>query len=283
MRPFDRADPHGWADLRRDLECIGRFLARRDVDSLEPAPVGRRFDVLVLCGSAVLASLELAARAFGDDLVDRILVTGGIGHSTSHLATAVRRHPTYRDVQTAGRPEAQVFAEILERHLHVPADAMTTETASTNCGDNAELSLRMLTSWSPRPRNILLVQDPTMQRRTHAAFQHHQRESADPVSVFSHAPFLPVVTPDGVGGDGVGGDGGADFDAHAAAPEVVAPTWTLDRFTSLAIGEVRRLHDDGDGYGPRGAGFIGHVDVPADVLAAYRRVRASTAADLRQR
>jgi len=35
---------------------------------------------------------------------------------------------------------------------------------------------------------------------------------------------------------------------------------------------VRRLRDDEHGYGPRGAGFIDHVDVPPDVLAAARRL-----------
>jgi hypothetical protein len=35
------------------------------------------------------------------------------------------------------------------------------------------------------------------------------------------------------------------------------------------MGEVPRLRDDADGYGPRGAGFQAHVDVPAEVEAAY--------------
>src|SRR5262245_20505368 len=37
--------PGGFID---DLELIGRYLARRDVVSLEPSQLGRRFDVLVL-------------------------------------------------------------------------------------------------------------------------------------------------------------------------------------------------------------------------------------------
>ncbi len=94
-----------------------------------------------------------------------------------------------------------------------------------------------------------------MQRRTHASVDHHQRGSARPLDVVSHAPFVPVVHTDGAG-DGVG-----------------ASSWTLLRFTSLVLGEVRRLSDDAEGYGPRGAGFIGHVDVPDPVRAAYRRLR----------
>lgn len=265
-----------------DLERIGRFLARRDVESLDvesldPDRVGPRFDVLVLCGSAVLASLDVTARAFDDGIVDRILVTGGVGHSTSHLETAVHQHPRYSDVPTAGRPEAEVFAEILRRHLQVPAGAIVAETESTNCGANAELSLRVMASWPSSPTSVLLVQDPTMQRRTHAAFEHHQRGTANPVTVVSYAPFLPVVT--------AGGMGGKPFSTSATGGETDKPgtAWTLDRFTSLALGEVRRLHDTEEGYGPRGAGFTGHVDVPDDVLAAYRRLRATTRPELRER
>jgi hypothetical protein len=35
------------------------------------------------------------------------------------------------------------------------------------------------------------------------------------------------------------------------------------------MGEIPRLSDDSDGYGPHGAGFIAHVDIPAEVLTAF--------------
>jgi hypothetical protein len=234
-----------------DLATIGRWLARRD-------PLLGCYDVLVLCGSAVLACLDVAARAVHDGLAGSVLVTGGVGHSTPYLAEALRAHPSYAGVATAGRPEAAVLAELLVGHLGVPAAAVTTEERSTNCGENAALSLQVLERRA-EVRRVLLVQDPTMQRRTHASFDHHQRDAARPVEVASHAPFVPVVDH-----DGVGPGGGA------------APAWSRERFASLAVGEVRRLRDDADGYGPRGAGFLDHVDVPADVLAAWARLRRDT-------
>jgi hypothetical protein len=238
-----------------DLQTIGRFLARRDVATLDPDGTDGTYDVLVLCGSAVLASVELAARAVHDGVTGHVLVTGGTGHSTPFLVSAIGRHPTYADVATRGRSEAAILADVLVRHLDVPPEAVATEEASRHCGENAEHSLRVLAG-REACRRVLLVQDPTMQRRTHASFDHHQRGSARPLDVVSHAPFVPVVHTDGVG-DGVG-----------------APSWTLLRFTSLVLGEVRRLSDDAEGYGPRGAGFIGHVDVPDPVRAAYRRLRS---------
>ena len=40
-------------------------------------------------------------------------------------------------------------------------------------------------------------------------------------------------------------------------------------------GEVPRLRDDEQGYGPRGRGFIAHVDVPDDVEAAHASLLAA--------
>lgn len=45
------------------------------------------------------------------------------------------------------------------------------------------------------------------------------------------------------------------------------------RFCELLVGEITRLKDDVNGYGPKGKGFIGHVDVPDGVLEAGRRVK----------
>lgn len=62
--------------------------------------------------------------------------------------------------------------------------------------------------------------------------------------------------------------------------------WPMERYVELLLGEIPRLTDDAGGYGPRGKGFITHVDVPAPVQAAYARLRqtfgmATRAADPR--
>jgi hypothetical protein len=44
---------------------------------------------------------------------------------------------------------------------------------------------------------------------------------------------------------------------------------------ALLLGEVPRLRDDAEGYGPRGRGFQAHVDVPAEVEAAYAALVAA--------
>lgn len=249
-----------------DLEVIGRYLARRDVPSLAPAEIDHRFDVLVLCGSSVLASAQLAADAFHAGVVGRLLITGGIGHSTPYLVRAVQKHPQYADVPTNRRPEAAILSDILQRHHDVPTHAISLETQASNCGQNAEFAVRMLAQ-SPRRPTVLLVQDPTMQRRTHASFERHGRAVQHAGWLTSFAPVIPAM--------GV----------NIELPGTLVPgaAWDLQRFASLALGEIRRLYDDENGYGPRGADYIDHVAVPTDVLSAYHRIRNSAGQNLRTR
>ena len=46
--------------------------------------------------------------------------------------------------------------------------------------------------------------------------------------------------------------------------------WPVDRFTSLLMGEIKRLADTPDGYGPNGKNFLAHIDILADVQQAYQ-------------
>lgn len=215
---------------------IARYLARRD----EPAA---HLDVIVLMGSAVLESVAVAAEVQHATSA-RILISGGIGHSTHHLDDAVRR----RGLAVAvGRPESHVFRDLLTTMYDVPAAAIEIEDQSTNCGENAAFTRRLINE----PGALMLIQDPTMQRRTHASFERSFADLPD-TRLISHAPLIPWIGPDVV-------SAGPDL------PEI----WTLDRFRSLVLGEVRRLRDDPDGYGPRGLNYIDHVDIPSPVLAAY--------------
>jgi hypothetical protein len=140
-----RSGPVG-AQARDDVNRIAAYLARRDVASLSPVVVPRA-DVLVLCGSAVLASIGIAATAFQVGLADRLLVSGGIGHSTPHLRQAVRENPRYGDVPTDARPESAIIAEILRTHHAVPDAAILIEDESVN-----DLGQRQTTKASDRTR-----------------------------------------------------------------------------------------------------------------------------------
>ena len=48
--------------------------------------------------------------------------------------------------------------------------------------------------------------------------------------------------------------------------------WSKERYISLLLGEMKRVIDDKDGYGPNGKQYIEHVEVPQKILAAYRYI-----------
>ncbi|KRF00009.1 hypothetical protein ASG88_11410 [Nocardioides sp. Soil777] len=196
---------------------------------------------MVLCGSAVLRSLDVAADLMAEHPRARLVVTGGRGHSTPTLFAAVRSWGIADD----GSSEAAVLAALLVSRHGVDAGRITLEEASAHCGENASLTAPLLPDG-----HAVVVQDPTMQRRTHESFL--RALAGRDVTISSRAPFVPVVRP----------DGGYDDAGHRA--------WGMDRFVDLVLGELRRLRDDERGYGPRGTGFIGHVDVPPEVEASAR-------------
>lgn len=45
--------------------------------------------------------------------------------------------------------------------------------------------------------------------------------------------------------------------------------WDIDRYISLLMGEIPRLSDDENGYGPKGKNFIAHVDITSEVKNAF--------------
>ncbi|WP_276610068.1 YdcF family protein [Kineococcus indalonis] len=110
-------------------------------------------------------------------------------------ARASRRGRSHGGTATEHRSEAAILAEVLRTHHGVPARAVALEERSTRCGQSAELSLEVVRTGPGPVRSILLVQDPTTQRRTHACFERHWRDSAG-TAVVSHAPFGPVVGED---------------------------------------------------------------------------------------
>ena len=229
---------------------VARYLARRDVPRLDADSLGGPVDLLVLAGSAVLASAQVVAAAWRDGLCRRVLVTGGTGHSTVHLHDAVRAEPALRRIAVEDRAEADVLADVLTGPLAVPSGALLVEREAAHTGANAALSLELLEREGVPAATVLLVQDPTMQRRTHATFE--RAWAGRDVRLTSWAPCVP----------------------EPLAPEPLAagprPAWTWGRFCGLLDGEVRRLTDDADGYGPRGRNHFDAVDLPERVREAAR-------------
>jgi len=227
------------------LNTLARFLARRDVESLTNVQA----DVLLLLGNALPGTARIVADAWHAGVAPIILISGGVGHSTPLLWDAVRCHSQFGDVAVDDRPEADIFRDILADHLGVDSAAILVENESTNCGANAWASKAVLGPLSPG--KLILIQDPTMQRRTHASFQRAYRgETA--TEFISFSPFVPQAL------------------TETLIENFSDGIWTFERFVDLVLGEIPRLSDDPNGYGPSGKDFIEHVEIPEDVLEAYK-------------
>lgn len=238
-----------------DINILGRFCGKRDVEELTPVCLRERFsldqaDVMVLFGGSILAGGDVLARAMKDGVARKYIIVGGAGHTTETLRSRVRQE--YPDIETADQPEAVIFERYLARVYGLRADAL--ETASTNCGNNITFLLDLLRERDIPCRSIILCQDATMQARMEAGLRKH----APGITCINYAAYRAEVT------------------AANGRPEYARPIhgmWEVERYVNLLMGEIPRLTDDAEGYGPAGKDFIAHVEIPAEVRAAFQRLQ----------
>ena len=238
-------------DTAQCINVLGRFCGRRDVPELTREHLRAvcgldQADVMVLFGGSVLCGGDELARAMRNGVARRYVIVGGEGHTTEALRSLVHdRHP---QIETAGLPEAQVFAAYL-RHVHdLQADLLECE--STNCGNNITNLLALLRENRVPCSSIILMQDATMQLRMDAGLRKH----APDVRIVNYAAYSATVVENG---------------QELAFTGEISGMWDVERYISLLLGEIPRLTDDENGYGPCGKGFIAHVDIPAEVNRAF--------------
>ena len=58
--------------------------------------------------------------------------------------------------------------------------------------------------------------------------------------------------------------------------------WDIDRYLTLLMGEIPRLTDGPEGYGPLGKNYIAHVDIPDSVAAAFDELQHTCRGMVRQ-
>ena len=246
-------------ELAAALNLIDRFVAVRDVPALtsaglEPVLGSEPADLVMLFGACPPGGWDTAVDAVRSGAAARLMLVGGIGHTTRHLWDSMRgRFPEQR---FDGRPEADIMARYLSQ-VH-GLDDVLVERRSTNCGNNISLAQDVVRDAGLVPRSVILVQDRTMQRRMIAGFS-RLWTLGDPV-VLGFAAYEQEF---------------AVVDGLLALVHDVWGSWSLPHYVSLLLGEVERLSDSPRGYGPLGRDFIAHVDVPAQVKDAAALVSAA--------
>jgi hypothetical protein len=262
---------HSIDQLCRDVNRIGAYLALDDFGEDGPGlEVLSGVDVIALLGNQVIATLTAACTMMQRSTRATLLLSGGMGHSTPLLYSNLRLSP-YGGLVRQGfvletMAEAEMYAAVAQAAFQIPVGRILIENKSRNSAENARYSLQSLKDANRRHESILILQDPTMQRRSMLTWAREVEIAGSDARALSHAVFVPAVEPrlePGV-------DGMPRFSS-----DQVQGTWTMERFLDLILGEIKRLRDDEDGYGPKGRNFLPHVDIPELVNESYRRVSAS--------
>jgi uncharacterized SAM-binding protein YcdF (DUF218 family) len=258
--------PREIEQLCRDVNRIAAYLALNDFDGCGPGPeLLSSLDAIALLGNQVIATLTAACALLQRSRNAVLVLSGGAGHSTQLLYDNLRLS-CYGSLVRQGlireaKAEAEMYAVVAQTAFQIPAGRILIENRSRNSAENARFSQQILKD-ALRQGPILILQDPTMQRRSMVTWTREAEIAGWEARALSHAVFIPQVEP--------GSDGLPRFPADQADG-----TWTMERFLALILGEIKRLRDDKDGYGPMGRKFLPHVEIPQPVIDSYERVSAS--------
>jgi len=180
--------------------------------ALQPA------EVIIVLGSHDTRVAERGAEVFLGGWAPLIVFSGNLGALTSGMWQ---------------RPEAEIFAEVAVGK-GVPREKIRLESRSTNTGENVDFSRALLEKEGIRPRRVIAVQKPYMERRTFATFRKRWPE----VEVVVTSPQL-------------------DYDAYPN-PEI-----TRDDVIHIMVGDLQRILL----YAEKG--WQAPQDVPPQVREAY--------------
>lgn len=258
--------PQEIEQLCRDVNRISAYLALDDFGGSGPGPeVLSSLEAIALLGNQVIATLTAACTLALPSPGTKLLLSGGAGHSTQLLYGNLRLSSygglVGQRLLRKSMAEAELYAAVAQAAFQIPADRILVESRSTNSAENARYSMQMLRD-ARQQGPVLILQDPTMQRRSMVTWAREAEIAGWEARALSHAVFVPRVEP--------GPDGLPRFPAGQAEG-----TWTMERFLALILGEIKRLRDDKDGYGPKGQNFLPHVEIPEPVIESYERLLTS--------
>jgi uncharacterized SAM-binding protein YcdF (DUF218 family) len=255
--------PQSAEQLARDINRISAYLALDDFMGNEPGlKILSSMDAIVLLGNQVIDTLTAACSLLERAPAAILLLSGGVGHATpllyENLRTSRYGALVHQGLIQETMAEAEMYATVAQAAFGIPASRIWVENRSTNSAENARFSLEIIREIGLHGP-ALILQDPTMQRRSTLTWTREADLAGSDARTLSHAAFVPRIEP---GPDGM----------LQLAEDQAQGTWTLERFLGLIMGEIERLHDDENGYGPKGRNFLPHVDIPEQVYASYLRV-----------
>ncbi|RQN20070.1 YdcF family protein, partial [Clostridium perfringens] len=129
------------------------------------------------------------------------------------------------------------------------------ECNSTNCGNNITYLLELLKENNIQFNSIIIMQDATMQHRMEAGLRKYV--SSD-IKIINFATYDAKVILK---------------DDELAYENDILGMWDINHYITLLMGEIPRLSDNSDGYGPKGKDFIAHVSISDEVNLAFSELK----------
>lgn len=242
-------------DIANNINTLGDFCGKRDVAELTSEQIYKKYgiaqaDVMVLFGGSILCGGDVLAQAMKNNVAKKYVIVGGAGHTTETLR--LKMHERFPDIETAGLPEAEVFAKYLKHQYGLEPDFL--ECKSTNCGNNITYLLDLLRENKIYFNSIIISQDATMQYRMEAGLRKYVNNN---IKIINYAVYSAKVIAD---------------NCALKYEKNIWGMWDMNRYISLLMGEIPRLSDDENGYGPKGKDFIAHVDIPLEVRNAFNEL-----------
>lgn len=234
------------------INTLGKFCGVRDVEALTSENLLLHYqitqaDVMVLFGGSILCGGDLLAQAIQNNIAKKYLIVGGEGHTTQILRQIMNEK--IPELVFEGMTEADLFSSYLQQRFNLKVDFL--ERNSTNCGNNVTFCLDLLYKNKIDFQHIIIVQDATMQRRMDAGFR---KSLPDHISIINYAAYVVEVLYQ---------------DEELQYDHAILGMWELKHYMTLLMGEIPRLTDDANGYGPNGKNYIAHVEVPDEVQHAF--------------
>ncbi|MBO0480942.1 YdcF family protein [Candidatus Enterococcus courvalinii] len=236
------------------------FLA--DPPAMDAARHRQTAPLLILAGNGLPVLVDHAADLLRKKQIEQIFLVGGIGHATPILR---RNFEEQGFLFSETLSESEMYRRYLQEKYHFSDAQLLVEPHSTNSGENAQFALDKLQELQLSPRKVLLMNDPILQRRTRATFEKVWENTT--VEFENYVPIVPQLAC------------WRDEDTNTIMTFTQTELnyqWPSDYFKSLVLGEIARLHDDEYGYGPKGKGYLKHIEIPAEIWTAYQAILSQT-------
>lgn len=242
--------------IANDINLLAEFCGKRDIKKLSKQELFNTYgieyaDVLILFGGSIVEGFDIVGKAMIDGIASNLILVGGVGHTTESLRNVI--NDLWPSIETENNTEAVLMGEYLKLKYNIKNYYL--ENKSTNCGNNVTYALELLKENNIKHKNIIIVQDSTMQQRMDAGFKKYSSN----INIINYAPYNVKITVK---------DDKLVFDKND-----ILGMWDIEKYISLLMGEIPRLYDNEYGYGPNGTDYIAHVNIPENVLKAFENLK----------